>query len=131
MKIENATDAFAALAVLIVGADGVGTTEERQFLYGALAALPMFRDLDASQFAVLLSDTTDRVCSSLPTEDGWVTEEGVLSVLRQIRQTLSPELRERALQMATDLAGSDEISVEEDALLQHVRRELSLLPGEA
>jgi tellurite resistance protein len=131
MKIDNETDAFAALAALVVGADGVGTQQEREFLHGTMAGLPMFQALDANQFQKLLADTTQRVFSSLPTEDGRVTEEGISAVLRQIREMLSPELQARALEMAVGLAGSDEISAEEDALIERLRRELSISSGEA
>jgi len=45
VRIESAAEACAALAVIIVAADELGTDEERDFLFQTVAALPIFEGL--------------------------------------------------------------------------------------
>ena len=126
--VETPADACAALAVLIVGADEIGTTEESEFLFGTMAALPIFAGLDQTQFAKLMVDATDWVWSSFPTEGSRVTEEGVSDLLRLICGALPPETRVDVFRAAVGLAQSDEMSSEEELLLERLRDGLEIDP---
>jgi len=124
MQIETNAEAFACLAVMMAGADGIGTTEESHFLFDTLAELPVFEGLDQAEFTMVLSEANRRVYGFAKPDDGRITEEGVSDILGRVRDALSPELRAEAVQMALDLARSDEMSPEEEALMERVRNEL-------
>jgi len=126
MKIETPADAFAALAVLVLGADRVGTFEERRFLFERLSAHTVFGDLDGEAFATLVKETTDQVHDSFPIDDGRVTDEGVSEAVGMIAGTLSSELRTDAFRMAVDLARVDGMVRQEEAVLELVRDGLGI-----
>jgi hypothetical protein len=126
MQTQTEAEAFACLAVMMAAADGVGTLDEGHYLFDTMARLPVFDGLDATGFMALLAEANRHVVSFARVEDGNITEEGISSLLSQVRETLSPELRQQAAQMALDLARADEVSQEEEALLDRIREELLL-----
>jgi uncharacterized tellurite resistance protein B-like protein len=121
MNIETTADAFAVLAALVVGADAVGTFTERRYLFEEMRGMKVFSDLDRAAFTRLISDRTSEVCSTYPTADGRVSDEGVETLLGQIAARLDPELRLEAFRMAAGLARSDGMDPHEDKLLGRVR----------
>jgi len=131
MKIETPADAFAALAVLVVGADQVGSFEERRFLFERLSAHSVFGDLDGEAFAALVGETTEQLHTSLPTADGRVTDEGVSRAVGMIAGALTPELCTDAFRMAVDLARIDGMVRPEEAMLERVRDGLGIDPTTA
>jgi tellurite resistance protein len=120
MKIETAAEACAALAVMIVAADELGTDEERQFLFQSVKALPIFADLDGSEFMALIADTTEALYASLPTDGGRLSSDGVGQLVGMIRDALPAEQRVQALEAAVGLARSDGIVSGEALLLQRL-----------
>jgi hypothetical protein len=129
MRIETPADACAALAVLIAGADEIGTMEEGRFLHDTVAALPMFSALDRVQFAKLMADAAEAVSSSFPMDGHRLSEEGVSDLLARICDALPPELRVETFRAAVGLARSDGMSNEEALLLERVREGLEIEPG--
>lgn len=126
MRIETPADACAALAVLIAGADEVGTMEEGRFLFETVAGLSMFDHLDRGQFAQLMADVADDVWSSFPTHGNRLSEDGVSDLLRLVCEALPRELRTEAFQAAVGLARSDGTTAEEARLLQRLCDELEI-----
>ena len=129
MKMETPAEACCALAVLIVGADGVGTTQESRFLFETMAALPMFHELDETRVAELMSDATDWVWSSFPHHGSRMTDEGVSDLLRLICEALPREARAEPFRAAVGLAQSDGVSPEEGLLLERLCDGLEIDPG--
>ncbi len=125
--IRTPADACAALAVLMAGADGMGSMEEGRFIMERARAFPVFADLDASAFSDLLAHMTDAVWPSLAVPAGEFDEEALTGLIGRIREMLPEELRRDALRMATDLAWVDGYSNAEHALLGKLRNELQ--PG--
>ena len=126
MIIETPAGAFAAVATLVVGADRMATEEERDFIFGRMTALKVFKDLNGGEFKRLLADTSEEVCTSFPCEDGRVTDDGVDECLHVVTRFLTPELRTEAFRMAIDLARTDGMVVEEHVLLQQLRDGLGI-----
>ena len=124
MSMKTEADAFACLAVLVAGIDGLGTMEEREFLFGTLAGLPPFKSLDRSQFSTLLSDASGWVYDARRGTDGGLTDEGVSDLLDQICERVSPERHAQAFQMAMDLARADDLAGEEQRLVDRLRTRL-------
>lgn len=131
MRVDTPADAFACLAVLVIGADKVGTFEERRFLYERLSGNGVFEDVSEEAFATLVKETTDRVCDLLPTEQGRVTDEGVSEAVGMIAGVLTTELRREAFRMAVELARVDGMAPSEETLLGLVRDGLDLDPATA
>ena len=124
MTMRTEADAFACLAVLVAGIDGLGTMEERDFLFGTFASLPLFEDLDRNQFAALLSDASARVHAASPSKNGVLTDEAISELLDQICARLSPGLRSQAFDLAMGLASSDRMEVSEQRLMDKLRTHL-------
>lgn len=132
MTIETTAGAFAALATLVVGADRLGSEEERSFLFGRMSRLEVFEGMGRDDLVKLMADTTEQVWTSFPTtEGGRITEDGVASLLGIISGTLTPELKREAFRMAVDLARADGMVLEEQQLLERLRDELGVDPEAA
>ncbi len=126
MSMESEAEAFACVAVMVAGADGIGTAEEGHYLFDTMARHPLFRDLDQASFTDVLSKASRHVYAFGRAADGRLSDEGVSSILNQVRAILSAELCQQALQMAFDLARSDEMAAEEESLMERLRQ--ALLP---
>lgn len=128
VRIETAAEACAALAVMIVAADELGTNEEREFLFETVASLPLFAHLDEAQFTKLMADTADGLYTSLPMTGNRMSSEAVGHVIRMICDALPVERRVEVLEAAVGLARSDGVVSPEALLLQRLCEGLELDP---
>jgi tellurite resistance protein len=126
MKMETNAEAFACLAVMMAGADGHGSMEESEFIFDTMAEMPVFEGLDQAGLLMVLSEANRRVYSFAKADDGRVSDEGISTILTQVRDKLTPALRAEAVQMALDLARADDLSPEEEMLMARMRS--ALLP---
>jgi hypothetical protein len=126
MIIETRAGAFAAVATLVVGADRMATMEERGFIFGRMAALTAFQNMEDDAFMQLLTDATEEVCTTFPCEDGKVTDQGVSEVLAVVSEVLTPDQRKDAFRMAVELARADGMVAEEQTLLDQLRLGLGI-----
>ncbi|NIQ53731.1 MAG: hypothetical protein GWN71_10020, partial [Gammaproteobacteria bacterium] len=115
-------------AVLMVGADRVGTFEEHRFILDTMSGLGPFEGMDRDRFKQLLRDTTDEVCRAYPTDGVRITDAGVSSLTAAVCDALTPELRVQALKMAADLARADGMNPAEVRLLEQLREGLDVDP---
>lgn len=125
--IETPAEAYAALAVLMAGADGLATMEEGRFLKERARALPVFADLDSTGFSDLLAYVTGEVWSSMAVRGAPFDEGALTDLIGRIRNALPEHLRGDALTMVSDLAWVDGYNFPEHALLERLRAELE--PG--
>lgn len=117
MKLETPAEACAALAVLIAGADSVGTLDEGRYLYDRIAAMPVFAGLDRERFTGLMDEATEWVWSTFPTAGGTLTDDGVADLVNRIGLALPRDMRVDTLRAAVGLARADGMAPEEEALL--------------
>lgn len=127
-KIETPADACAALALLIAGADNIGTIEEGRFLFGAIADMPIFADLDRDRFAGLMADTAEWIWTSYASDDNRITDEGISELIDLIAAALPGEHRVDAVRAAVGLARSDGMVEPEEALLRRLCEGLDIDP---
>jgi len=121
IKFEKSSEAFLSVLSLVIGADQVGSLDERDFLFGKVRTLPLFGNPSAAEFGKLLGKVTDALYSQLPTDDGDITSEGVMQLLAEAKKMLDPEQRKTLLQVATELSKSDGTTDQESALLNQIR----------
>jgi hypothetical protein len=121
LKFEKSSEASLAVLSLVLGADHVGSLEERDFLFGKVKGLPMFGNPTVADFGKLLGRVTDAMYSQLPTNEGAITPEGVSILLTETKKLLTRDERESLLQLATELSNSDSASAEELALIRQLR----------
>jgi len=119
-KIETAAEACAALAILIAGADDLGTNEERGFLFETVKAMPFFADLDQAEFKKLMADTTEGLYASTAMEGNRIASREVGRLVEMIRDALPADRRVEALEVAVGLARSDGVVSVEALLLQRL-----------
>lgn len=131
MTIDNPATAFTAVAVLMVGADRVGTFEEHRFILDTMSGLAPFEGMEVDRFKQLIRDTTDEVCRVYPTDGMRIADAGVSSLTQAVSGALTPELRLEALKMAADLARADGINPAELKLLEQLREGFGIAPDVA
>jgi len=119
-RIDTAAEACAALAVLIVAADELGTDEERRFLFDTVKELPLFADLDHAQFKKLVADTTADLYAASAMDGNRLASHEVGRLVDMIREALPADRRVEALEVAVDLARSDGVVSVEALLLQRL-----------
>ena len=126
MDIETPAEAFAAIAAVVVGEDGVGTDDERDYLLEELSRMDAFADLDQGSFEELLKVVSDSVWQSLPNDGIRITTDGLTLLLEAVQNVLDEELCVDACRMASDLAGIDGETPEEHELLLFLRTGLGV-----
>jgi len=124
LKFEKSTEAFLAVLTLVIGADQVGSLEERDFLFERVKALDAFAGMAQPDFNKLLGQVTDTVYDALPKDGEGLSAAGITELLGAARATLSPALQKSLVEVATELSASDQTSTEESALLGQIRRAL-------
>jgi hypothetical protein len=125
MNFESDREAFLAVLNEVIGADAVGSLEERDFLFQRVTALELFSGVASGDFNKLLGTVTDKVYESLPVEDGLLTAAGTDALLDAAQQRLSPALRKVLVELASELGGADGEDATETALLAQIKIKLS------
>jgi hypothetical protein len=131
IRFDGPTEAFAAVATTVVATDKLGTMDERDFLFEQVKNLDLFKGYDKAEFTKLLSDTTDKVYGTLPTDGTSITKQGVESLVEAVKEVLDPEMRVEVFRMAIGLVRSDKSSDEERTLLGQLQRGLEIDDGVA
>ena len=120
-------EAIAAVAVVIAGADGVGTLAERTSLFDQLGALGAFSSLDAEAVGTLVGSVTDKLWSNLEvTGSGALASNSVNSVFSSAAGVLSADLRQQTYDFAATLVSADEAVQTEASSLQSLRAAFEL-----
>lgn len=125
LKFEKNTEAFLAVLAAVLGADSVGSLEERDQLFKKVKAILIFGNPSLPEFSKLLAKVTDAVYAELPTQDGAISGAGIDTLLAEAKQALSPDLRKTLIAAASDLVDADGAGAEEKALIDKIRRTLS------
>jgi hypothetical protein len=126
IQFDNNAEAFASVAIVVMAADNVGSREEQIVLFDKVKELVIFSDYDEDGFMALLSAVTEKVYSSLPVADLFITEDGLAILCQAVCEVLDADLRLEAYSMAVGLIRSDEATKEEMALLAGLHGGLDL-----
>jgi hypothetical protein len=122
LKFQKSSEAFLAVLSVVIGADQVGSLDERDFLFAKVKNLPLFGNPSIAEFSKLLGQVTETVYSQLPMDDGAISAAGVNSLLAEAKKLLTPEQQKSLLQIATELCKSDGAAAQENALLTQLQR---------
>ncbi|MEB3887213.1 tellurite resistance TerB family protein [Lyngbya sp. CCY1209] len=115
MKL-SAPEAFAAIALIAVAADGYITGSESQAVTATLSRMQLFGEYSGEQKRELL----DRLLTEIKTK-------GYEDLLKAAIQSIPKELRETAFAIATDITLADgEIAEEEENLLNDLYSSLEI-----
>jgi|RhiMethySRZTD1v2_1073278.scaffolds.fasta_scaffold07270_3 tellurite resistance protein len=126
IKFEQPVQAFVAVAAAVVGADGVGSLEERNALFGKVKNLKVFEGLSEAEFKKLLNEMTDRVFSTVSADATGLAPETIDAIAAAAKAILSPEQRKDVQKMAVEISGADGQGQEERALLDRLARGLGV-----
>jgi hypothetical protein len=123
MSIEftKPAEAFAAVAAVAIGTDGVGSIEERDALFGPVRELEVFAGSSETDFRALLGDVTGRVYSQLPMEGTAFGQEAIDQLVAASKAVLSAQQQEDACRMAAKLCVSDGQGAGEVGLINRLR----------
>jgi hypothetical protein len=124
LKFEKNTDAFLAVLTLVIGADDVGSLEERDFLFKKVRGISIFGNPSSQDFSKLLGKVTDIVYTQAPQNDGVISDAGIDAVLAEAKSALTPELRKTLISTASELVDADGADAKEKALIEKIRRAL-------
>jgi len=123
LKFEKNTDAFLAVLTVVIGADNVGSLEERDFLFKKVKGIGIFGNPSPQDFNKLLGKVTD-IVYSLPQQDGALSAASIDTLLAEAKNALAPDLRKALVSTAAELIDSDGAEASEKALLDKIRRAL-------
>src|SRR5215510_13813847 len=123
LKFEKNTDAFLAVLTVVIGADNVGSLEERDFLFQKVKGIGIFGNPSQQEFNKLLGKVTDLVYS-LPQEDGALSAASIDTLLAEAKNALDPNLRKALVSTSAELIDADGAEASEKALLDKIRRAL-------
>jgi hypothetical protein len=124
LKFEKNTEAFLAVLAAVLGADNVGSLEERDMLFKKVKAIPLFGNPSLPEFSKLLGKVTETVYAELPKQDGAISAAGVDTLLAEAKKALSPDLRKTLIATANELVDADGADAKERVLLEKIRRAL-------
>jgi len=114
-------EAFAAVSLVTIAADGVITEEEVRSMFVHLYRMKMFAGFNDKQFSNMLSKLANIV-----------RKQGLEALVAMSRESLPENLKATAFAVATDLALADgDIAEEEKHLLTKVQQSLGLSEDEA
>jgi hypothetical protein len=122
IQLHSPAEAFLAIAAVAIGADGVGSMSERDFLYKHVKSMDALKGVEPAEFDKLLGSVIDRVYAALPQENMAITTAGVQMLVAAARSVLSPEQQKAAVKMATELCAADGESPSETVLIQELER---------
>jgi len=112
-QVENAAEAYAAIALLVVGADGIGTIEERDFLFGDLREADVFAGYTAESLGALLGRLVGRMQLGPDADD----TKAVTAVCSGARGVLRPDGCRALFSIAVRVAHSDGLDDRERRVL--------------
>src|SRR4051812_25144657 len=118
LKFEKNTEAFLAVLAVVIGADNVGSLEERDFLFKKVKEIPIFGNPSSQDFSRLLGKVTDLVYTQLPRAEGAISPAGIDTLLAEARNSLSPELRKSLVATAGELMDADGADAGEKSLIE-------------
>jgi len=130
-KLESPAEAYAAISLLIVGADGVGTMEERAFLFETLGGTDVFSDHDAESFGAMLGSMTGRLVADLSNGVSSPGREAVRELCASARSVLDAEQCLALFSSAVQLANSDGLANLESVALRQVAEGLGIAAATA
>lgn len=122
IELHSPAEAVLAIAAVAIGADGVGSMTERDFLFKQVKSMDVFKGVQPADFAQLLGTVIDRVYAALPQENMTITTAGVQMLVAAARTVLSPEQQKAAVKMATELCAADGESPSETVLIKELER---------
>ncbi len=125
VKFETNSQAFLAVLTLVIGADDVGSLEERDFLFNKVKGISIFGNPSSKDFLKLLGEVTETVFTNVPQKDGAFTAAGIDALLAEVKAKLSPDLRKTLVNTAAELGSSDGTDAKENELLEKIRRALA------
>lgn len=123
LKFEKNTEAFLAVLTVVIGADNVGSLEERDFLFNKVKGIGIFGNPSPQEFNKLLGKVTD-IVYALPQQDGALASASIDTLLAEAKNALSADLRKALVSTAAELIDSDGAEAAEKALLDKIRRTL-------
>ena len=108
IQFEKPQEAYAALASLAIAADGQGTLQERDALFGAVSQYDVFASSSEADVRALVGVVTERLYSQLATgEVPSLDAAAVDQVIAASNEVLDDSQRREAYAMASRLCASD------------------------
>jgi tellurite resistance protein len=109
-------ESFASISLAAIAADGMITEEEAQGMILGLVRMKMFAGYNPNQMSAMMNKLV-----------GIVRKQGLDSLLNMAKEGLSPDMRETAFAVATDLALADgEIAAKEKEILTKMQQDLGI-----
>jgi hypothetical protein len=126
IRISSPSEAFAAIASLVIAADSVGSLTERDTVIDRLRATRALAGQDGAALKDLLGRMTQKLCESLPvSESGAFTAEAVATVIAAVKPLLNAEQCGEAMLLVEATVTADGASDPERALIDQLRAGLT------
>jgi tellurite resistance protein len=126
IRISSPSEAFVAVASIVIAADSVGSLAERDVVMARLKAISCLANQDEAALKSMLGQVTQHLCDCLPVSNsGAFTTAAVATIVAAVKPLLSAEQRGEALRLAEATVTADGASDTERALLDQLRAGLS------
>lgn len=125
--LDSQAEAYASVALLVAGADGVGTTDERKFLFDVLRDnYAPFADYDLEAIGELLGRVAGRMFGELPNNGAQFDISAIDSICSAVLKKVSETDRSEIFEMALKVACCDGLEKTEHALLLRIGENLGI-----
>ena len=125
-SVESPAEAYAAVSLLVAGSDGVGTLEERQFLFDMLGKNTVFSDYNSERLGALFGTLIARMYDDLPIDGVSLTEEAADILCVSARAQLDLGQCGDLFALAVSVACCDAIEENERAMLARIAAALGI-----
>jgi len=129
--LADAAEAYAAISLLVVGADEVGTMEERHFLFDDLGEVDVFADHDKESLGALLGTLVGRMFQDVSDDGVTLNADAVSEVCAGVNGVLDEGQRFELFSLAVRLAYSDGLDRRERDVLVEIASHLGMDGGSA
>ncbi len=129
IHFDTESESFMALAIAVIASDGDATESQSVALKKSIATLPFFDNYDIDQAEELFQKTLDKLLFAFHKPPQMVTafnQSQIETIITSSNAILSPELRETAFVMATDMAYATGLNEQERMVLNHYQRGLCI-----
>lgn len=124
--LDSPAEAYAAVSLVVVGADGLGTMEERRFLFDELGSLDVFVGHDAESFGALLGALMGRMFTDLSDDGISLNADATDQLCAGARDVLDTRQRGELFSAAVNLACADGLADAERTVLMKLAKGLGL-----
>lgn len=126
IQFDRPAEAMAAITWVVCSADSIGSEQEYSYIHNQIRSMELFKDMNINEFSSLMGSIRTKLFCNLPNDGFCLAESGVKQVIDSANMVFDTKQKEAAIQMAIDLAKSDELVGSEKIIIEQIRTGFNL-----